>query len=290
MLSLSLFSVSDLAKPANPSATRLSAAPYIWLTHDFVPSSTVDHMLSKVPKDESAYSPCIGQVEEFDSKKCTMLATKDDPIMEAVISKVESTWGVDGKRLRADGLPIIRYLPGAPPVGKHGDEDRHGTVPNATLVMYLTASSGAAGQTMFPDADIAVTPRAGSILSFQNVDGEGAPHPKAKHWVSAVPKDAPRDRIVVQIPIATPTNGEAPYAYAEHVSGAKKPGQHEKMHGNPDQKGAYQAAVAAGMSIAVAYMAAKAGKFEAGDEAALKTAAEETGKFDDADFVAGSAK
>ena len=31
-----------------------------------------------------------------------------------------------------------------------------------------------------------------------------------------------------------------------------RPGEHEKLHGNAQQKGAYAAAVAAGMSIAVA--------------------------------------
>ena len=46
-----------------------------------------------------------------------------------------------------------------------------------------------------------------------------------------------------------------------------------------------QAAIAAGMSLAVAYMAAKAGKFGEGDEAELEKAAKDTGKFADDDFV-----
>ena len=37
------------------------------------------------------------------------------------------------------------------------------------------------------------------------------------------------------------------------------------MHGNDQQKAAYAAAVAAGMSLAVGYMAAKAGKFDEED-------------------------
>ena len=78
--------------------------------------------------------------------------------MAMAIAKIEHAWDVDVAELRK-GLPIIRYLPGAPPVGKHGDEDRHGTVPNATLVVYLTGSdSPKAGQTLFDDANLAVTP------------------------------------------------------------------------------------------------------------------------------------
>jgi len=291
MLQLILFpsaAPSDLARPMHHSSEgeRLADSPNIWLTRDFLSPTTVAHMRSKVPKDESAYMPCIGQVDEFDSKRCTILPVAGDELLEAAVAKIGHAWGVDTTRLR-EGLPLIRYLPGAPPVGKHGDEDRHGVVPNATLVVYLTAAdaaaSGPSGQTLFPEAGVSVTPQPGAILSFQNVDGAGAPHPKGKHLVSAVPKDAAGDRLVLQIPIAH-AEGVAPYAYPEHVSGNKKPGEHEKLHGNADQKAAYQAAVAAGMSIAVAFMAAKSGKFNPDAEEELKKLAQESGKFADADF------
>jgi hypothetical protein len=278
---------ADLARPIDPTAERLSASPNLWLTRGFLSPETVEHMRSMVPKDEAAYSPCIGQVDQFDSKRCTILPVRGNPLIEAALAKIEHAWDVDTTRLLAEGLPIIRYLPGAPAVGKHGDEDRHGIVPNATLVLYLTNSDrveGApSGQTVFPEADVRVTPRQGSILSFQNVDEHGARHPLAKHTVDAVPAEAKRDRIVVQIPIAHRAGMRA-YAYPEHVSGGKKPGQHEKMHGNADQKAAYLAAAAAGASIAVAFMAAKAGKFDPADVPELKKMAEDTGKFADEDF------
>jgi len=287
----------DLAVPRVTSGLKgltemLSQSPPIHITHDFLSPAAAAHLLSKVPKDESKYSPCIGQTDEFDSKRCTLLPTEGDDIAEAAIAKIASVWDID-TTLLLKGLPIIRYLPGAPAVGKHGDEDRHGIVPNATLVLYLTDSDrvagAASGQTLFPEADVAVTPRQGSILSFQNVDEHGAPHPRGKHLVSAVPKDAKQDRIVVQIPIAHKAGVKA-YAYPEHVSGGKKPGQHEKMHGTAEQKGAYMAAVAAGMSLAVAYMAAKSGGFDPAKEEEYKAAAVDTGKFVDADFEPNSAK
>ena len=278
---------TDLARPSpSVSGTRLSGSPNIWLTHDFLSTKAIAHIISKVPKDEAAYSPCIGQVDEFDSKRCTHVPVAGDEIMEAALAKIENTWNVDVAKMHEGGLPIIRYLPGAPAVGKHGDEDRHGIVPNATLVMYLTASTGSGkpGQTIFPEADVAVSPKPGSVLSFQNVDEHGARHPHAKHLVSAVPKDAAGDRLVVQIPIAYGSKSARPFAYPEHVSGNKKPGEHEKMHGTADQKAAYTAAVAAGVSIAVAFMAAKAGKFDEADTGALEAAAKESGKFSDSDF------
>ena len=110
---------------------------------------------------------------------------------------------------------------------------------------------------------------------------DGKPHPKAKHWVSAVPADAPRDRLVLQIPITVEARADGTvrrYAYPEHVSGGKKPGQHESMHGNDAQKAA-AAATAMGFGIAIAYMAAKEGKFDPEDYEELKKKADETGKF-----------
>lgn len=286
MLSVASLALSgvDLARPGTMASTRLSASPNIWLTHDFLSPAAVQHMLSKVPKDEAAYEPCIGQVDEFKSKRCTFLPVKGDEILEAAIDKIENVWDVDVAKLR-EGLPIIRYLPGAPPVGKHGDEDRHGVVPNATLVMYLTNPSGASagGRTIFADANVAVTPKQGSVLSFQNVDDAGAVHPLAKHTVSAVPHDATSDRLVVQVPIAHKAGMRA-YAYPEHVSGNKKPGEHEHLHGTAEQKAASQAALAAGFGIAVAYMAAKAGKFDEADAAKLEEEAKATGKFAEKDF------
>jgi hypothetical protein len=277
-------SASDLARPGTMAATQLSSSPNIWMTDDFLSPATVQHMLSKVPKDESAYMPCIGQVQEFASKRCTFLPVEGDDLLEAAITKIEHAWDVDVTELRK-GLPIIRYLPGAPPVGKHGDEDRHGSVPNATLVMYLTNPSGASagGKTIFSDANVAVTPKQGSVLSFQNVDDAGAVHPLAKHTVSAVPADATSDRLVIQVPIAHKP-GQRAHAYPEHVSGAKKPGAHESMHGNDAQKAASQAALAAGFGIAIAYMAAKAGKFDEADVPELEKQAKETGKFTEDDF------
>ena len=50
---------------------------------------------------------------------------------------------------------------------------------------------------------------AGAVLAFQNVDAAGAPHPKGKHLVSAVPKDAAGDRLILQIPIVH-GGGDAP--------------------------------------------------------------------------------
>ena len=104
---------ADLARPAVEAAERLSDAPNIWIARDFLSAATVAHMRSKVPKDEGAYHPCIGQVDEFDSKRCSFLPVEGDALLEAALAQIGHAWGIDTSRLR-QGLPLIRYLPGAP--------------------------------------------------------------------------------------------------------------------------------------------------------------------------------
>lgn len=257
---------SDLAAAVGAEGERLSAAPPIWLHKAFLDEGTVSWIRQKIPSSEDAWQPCVGQVKEFASKRCTLLPVEGDGIMTKTLESLGSAFDIDISALRA-GLPVIRYLPGAPPVGLHGDMGHDGLVPNATLVLYLTDmdSGSPSGQTIFPECNVTVTPHAGSLLSFQNVDALGAPHPMAKHSVSAVPADAKSDRLVVQIPILHEM-GRRARAYPEHVSGpGKQPGEHEALHGTPAQKAAYQAALAAGATLTAAYLAAKAGKWD-GDE------------------------
>lgn len=211
----------DLAKSSGRGARRLSstASPSVWLSPNLIPTIAVDHILASLPKDEAAWTPCIGQTQEYASKRCTLLTagSLDGGVLEKFLAVLEKSFNVGMHALRDGGLPIIRYLPGAPEVGVHGDIGATGLVPNATLVVYLTdADVDGGGFTYFPALDgVRVLPKAGSVLSFANVDGEGKPDPAAKHGVTRVSHKATSDRVVVQIPIA---NG---VAYPEHVSGAK---------------------------------------------------------------------
>ena len=174
MLALLSAVVSDLAAPAANDAIQLHAEPNIWLAHGFLSDSSVSHVLSRLPKDESAYTPCIGQVEEYSSKRCTFLPVVGDSVIETVVAKIQAAWKIDTSALTKSGLPVIRYLPGAPPVGVHGDIGANGLVPNATLVLYLTDSEQSSGQTYFPsigpEGGVQVTPRRGSIPFRMSTD------------------------------------------------------------------------------------------------------------------------
>ena len=138
MLLVATVAAKDLARPDAPSSYQLSSSPCLWRTDDFITPASAAHLLSRIPTDEAAFEPCLNQVHEFASKRCALLPVTGDKVTEALLTKLSATWDVDVARLVMRGLPIIRYLPGAPAVGLHGDEDRHGSVPNATLVLYLT--------------------------------------------------------------------------------------------------------------------------------------------------------
>ena len=205
--------------PAN--GQRIHEGLDIHLVHDLIDEASVASLLSTLPKDESSWLPCIGQTQEFNTKKCAHI-----PASAAFLRAVSETWSIDTAKLAERGLPVIRYIPGSGAVGVHGDIDHHGVVPNATIVVYLTSAEHDDGHTHFPELGVRVRPRAGSALSFQNVDALGAPDPRARHGVEAVSKHASRDRVVVQIPIRESTLGTSSSsyrweAYPEHVSGMK---------------------------------------------------------------------
>ena len=236
----------DLAYSSARGARQLHDSPSVYLTDQLLSADAVTHILRQVPSDESAWSPCIGQKSEYASKRCALLQVgTEDAVLRKVLSSIEAAFNVDASKLRDGGLPLIRYLPGAPSVGVHGDIGATGLVPNATLVVYLTdADASGSGTTFFPHLPISpVEPKAGSVLSFANVDADGRPDPRAHHGVSSVSSSATRDRVVIQIPLRHPAAAVRPpasttssllsfgrnraeqrprgEAYAEHVSGMK---------------------------------------------------------------------
>ena len=95
----------------------ISLAAGLTLRRNVLSGTAVDHIVGLVPADEAAWTPCIGQVEDFASKRCTLIPVDAD--VQRSLAAISTTFGVDTSAL--DMLPIIRYLPGAPPVGVHGD-------------------------------------------------------------------------------------------------------------------------------------------------------------------------
>ena len=56
----------------------ISLAAGLSLRRNVLSGTAVDHILGLVPADESLWVPCIGQVEEFASKRCTLIPVDAD--------------------------------------------------------------------------------------------------------------------------------------------------------------------------------------------------------------------
>ena len=72
-------------KRGEVNGTQLSASPSIWLANDLLADSHVDGVLKLLPKDESEWTPCIGQVSEFASKRCTTLAVETEGVLPSLL-------------------------------------------------------------------------------------------------------------------------------------------------------------------------------------------------------------
>ena len=79
----------DLAAPQTAAGTHLHGPyPSVWLTPVWA-LTTADSVISKVPThDESVWEPCVGQIDQFDSKRCTNLPVLGDAILEALLERV----------------------------------------------------------------------------------------------------------------------------------------------------------------------------------------------------------
>jgi hypothetical protein len=81
--------------------------------------------------------------------------------------------------------------------------ERNSTIPlNATKLVYLTDTnmpSKWAGQTIFPCANISVTPRAGTLVSWANLFKDGTRNPYSLHGVDVYKGNRPR--IAFQVPV-----------------------------------------------------------------------------------------
>ena len=81
--------------------------------------------------------------------------------------------------------------------------ERNSTIPpNVTKLVYLTDANVPrkwAGQTIFPRANISVTPRAGTLVSWANLFRDGTRNPYSLHGVDAYKGNRPR--IAFQVPV-----------------------------------------------------------------------------------------
>lgn len=102
-----------------------------------------------------------------------LIADRGAPLVATLLSRAAALAGVAGNCI--EDPQCVRYHP-----GQRFDAHVDGAHRTYTLLVYLNEGFGA-GETRFPDLDLAVEPRVGRALLFRNVDRSGAEIPWSRH-------------------------------------------------------------------------------------------------------------
>ena len=161
---------------------------------DFLSVTEVAFTLSLLTS--SAWYPCPMQEAQWPMKQCTKLNVSH------LASKMIPF------RLSMPYVAVTKDLPSRANHMRHCPHydvfpERNSTVPpNATKLVYLTDAnvpSRFSGQTIFPHANISVTPRAGTLVSWQNTFPDGTRNPYSLHGVDVYKGNRPR--LAFQVPV-----------------------------------------------------------------------------------------
>jgi len=203
---------SLMASPQGVESTLLASNPGIWSVANFISEDELDQILQMVEKYGTGHglwgpcknvstqpidahpvegkgcfkispeSACEAPHELFEFAECDRKTDPADSIFVAdLISRFESMWP-DLAHLPVNPfLMFQRSEGGTPPVDLHSD---HFFV---TILLYL--SDGGAS-TVFPRANVTITPEKGMATTFLNYDENGDRKPHADHAVQAHPANA----------------------------------------------------------------------------------------------------
>ena len=140
--------------------------------------STGDPMLCNT--DTS--SCCSTKFTPLGTSIATMIYSGESAILESIQTRVEETFGM--RRSNAGTWQHLFYSADNDDVyKKHTDcaasRGESGKSRAFTVLLYLNDADG--GQTVFPDADLAIKPRRGSAAVFRSVDADGSCMEQAAH-------------------------------------------------------------------------------------------------------------
>eukprot|EP00966_Prymnesium_polylepis_P298094 6888201-Prymnesium_polylepis.1 len=161
---------------------------------DFLSATQVAYTLLLLTS--SAWYPCPMQEAQWPMKQCTKLNVSHRA-SEMTAFRLSTPYVAVTKDLPSQ-TNSMRHCP-------HYDvfPERNSTIPpNATKLVYLTDAympSKLAGQTIFPRANISVTPRAGTLVSWTNIFPDGTRNPYSLHGVDVY--GGHRPRIAFQVPV-----------------------------------------------------------------------------------------
>ncbi|MFL6857378.1 MAG: prolyl hydroxylase family protein [Allosphingosinicella sp.] len=172
-----------------PGAFKIPAIGLdIFVVRDFLSEEECRQVIALIDKDKVP-SGLLAPTEDPEfrtSESCNLRLT--DPINILVEKKVNSLMGIDPHH--GETIQGQRYAVGQQFKEHHDffypsepywpEQERQGGQRTWTAMIFLNAPEGG-GQTHFPKANVRVTPRAGNLLAWNNLDEYGQPNMYSLH-------------------------------------------------------------------------------------------------------------
>ena len=103
---------------------------------------------------------------------------REDLVIATLNRRIAAATGTDVRQ--GEALTVLRYRPGQQ-FRMHSDALPHTANQRVTTVLVYLNQGFGGGETVFPDYDVSVTPKAGDAIAFANTGGDGRPEPRARH-------------------------------------------------------------------------------------------------------------
>ncbi len=160
----------------------------LFVVRDFLSEEECGRVMALIDADRvpSALLSPTADPEFRTSESCNLHPRH--PVVQAVEDKIWRLMGIQPEL--GETIQGQRYAPGQQFKPHHDffhpdqpywpEMERTGGQRTWTAMIFLnTPEEG--GKTHFPDADIAIAPRAGNLLTWNNMDAAGLPNPKSLH-------------------------------------------------------------------------------------------------------------
>lgn len=174
---------------ANPAVTRVPALGFeLFVCREFLAAEDCAALIARIEATREP-SRIVGEMPDPDyrtSETCNL--DPHAPLTKRIEAKLASLTGIDP--VFGETIQGQRYAPGQQFKPHHDyfypdrpdweEQDRLGGQRTWTLMIFLNAPE-AGGQTFFPKAKIKITPRAGNLLAWNNLQENGEANDNSIH-------------------------------------------------------------------------------------------------------------
>jgi prolyl 4-hydroxylase len=174
---------------ARPDVTRVPAPEFeLFVCRDFLPPKDCEALIRRIDATREP-SRIVGEMPDPEyrtSETCNL--DPHAPLTQRIEARIAAFTGIDP--IHGETIQGQRYAPGQQFKAHHDyfyvdrphwdEQDRLGGQRTWTVMIFLNAPD-AGGQTFFPHAKVRITPKAGNLLAWYNLRGDGAGNEYSLH-------------------------------------------------------------------------------------------------------------